>query len=150
MLEQRVAETKQRLEKLQEKQRELFAARRIASLRILSHSNAIIWEKAKQRYRHKIDENGMRTVLLIGALFAALVLPFAFFAAIFDGLVLGTNSRFTSSALQLAEVNHCACIDESNFEDFVYGRIFQRVGSLSSQEARRAVTFSSTSSLNKP
>lgn len=86
MLQQKVAEAKQQLTKLQEKQSHFVSQSRSASLRIMSRSNAVIWEKAKQRYRHKLDEHGMRPVLVVGATFAALVLPFAFFAAFFNGL----------------------------------------------------------------
>ena len=36
-----------------------------------------------------------------------------------------TNSRFTKSALQLASANDCFLVQEANFEDFVFGRLFQ-------------------------
>lgn len=96
MIEQNVVEARQKLDALLAKQNELNAQRRLASFTIMRCSNAIIWEKAKQRYRHWLDQHGMRTILLIGMLFSSLVLPLAFVVAIFNNLMFGIIASLLS------------------------------------------------------
>ena len=141
MLEQKVAEAKLRLTQLLERKAALNSQRRSASLRIMSRSNAVVWEKAKQQYRHKLDEHGMRLVSLIGALFAALVLPFAFFAAIFDWLTFGMIASCFSITATIIVYRIVLCgSDERTFQRIRHHEVAKAEASREKEETGFAIS----------
>lgn len=104
-------------------------------------SNAIVWEKAKQRYRHWLDDNGMRIVLLVGGLFAALVLPFALFATIFNSLVGGVFAGVTSVAIASGAYILILCgNDSSTSERIEQQQVAKAVAQKKGEAARMGIT----------
>ena len=101
-LEQQVLASRSKLSALQATRTQLLSSQKSASSRARRSHTAIVWENAKQRYRHKLDEHGMRAVVCICGSFAALVLPFAFFAATYNsvlfGIVAGAGTAIVSVA----------------------------------------------------
>ena len=141
MIEQRVFDARQRLTELQNRRNTLNAKRRAASFQVMRSSNAIVWEKAKQRYRHWVDENGMRIVLLAGGLFSALVLPFAFVAALFNSLVGGVVAGVTSVVIAFGAYVLILCgNDSSTSERIEQQQVAKAVAQEKVETARMEIT----------
>ncbi|TWU09830.1 Restriction endonuclease [Allorhodopirellula heiligendammensis] len=109
LIQQKIREAKGKLADLQASQDAILAEQKSAATQIKRSSNAVIWEKSKQRCRRWVDEHDVRTFVLIGGLFASLVLPFAFVAAILRQPVAGIVVGLISAAVAFAAYYFVLC-----------------------------------------
>jgi len=137
-LEQSILENRRCLAALEVEQQQVIAKQRWAASQAKRCQSGIVWAETKQRYRHKLDQQGLRLVLLICGPFAAVLLPFSFMVAVLGDIPLGIVAGIGSGVASVLSYKLTLCGSDAQTNRRIYEYRELRSAALASAPERVA------------